>query len=398
MRPTDRMVGARSVDPKCSTAGAVETMPAGPGRAVLLRRLHRLAGMVLWDFDDESTNLAAKTTDTSRNPFKRWRRRQTAKLLKLLIPVVGLLPFRLSRPLGKTLGAVVWWVSPTLRRRVLGQMELALGEISTVSDRRRWGRRCSAHFATFFLEAAIFQRLGWSGMLRTIPIKGWDEAFRQSETLREAGRGLIWIVPHLGNWEVVGAFGSHFWEETACVAKRYRVEGYQQIAEDSRRRLGLNVVYQDGSIRELFRVLRQGGVIGLLPDVDAHRLPGIFVEFLGRQAYTVESPAKLALQSGTPLMVAACVREGRGFRFVHGPPIRPEEFRPAAGSGKSGSQAAAKRLTRAWLEDVEDVVRRFPDQWVWMHRRWHSTPDSVERRRQRAQELQRSQSETISGG
>jgi KDO2-lipid IV(A) lauroyltransferase len=131
--------------------------------------------------------------------------------------------------------------------------------------------------------------------------------------------------------------------------------------------VGLTTIYRDESPRELLRRLHRNEVIGILPDQDIDSLNGIFVEFFGRPAYTPVAPAKLALACRAPILPNFLVRlPGGRYRILVEDPIRPEEY--------AGRPDAVEAVTTAWMKACEKVIRRYPDQWSWMHDRWKTRP------------------------
>ena len=115
--------------------------------------------------------------------------------------------------------------------------------------------------------------------------------------------------------------------------------------------------------REAPAALRDGRVVVLASDQDALER-GVFVPFLGRPASTFRGPARLALRHDVPLFFGVLVREGQGYRMVL--------ERVEAGPGADADPET--RLTRAWVERLEDHVGRRPEQYFWFHRRWKTEP------------------------
>jgi KDO2-lipid IV(A) lauroyltransferase len=164
-----------------------------------------------------------------------------------------------------------------------------------------------------------------------------------------------------------------------CVARRYEHAGYQTILDRIRARLGVRARAQEESLVPVLRMLREGGALGLLPDQDFKQLhDGIFVDFLGRPAYTTTLPAQLALRTGAPLIVATTHREGDRL-VVHSSELAdPERFRR--------SRDPVRALTEWWSRELEARIRSHPSQWVWLHRRWRTTPDRLSYRAERRKE------------
>jgi KDO2-lipid IV(A) lauroyltransferase len=134
-----------------------------------------------------------------------------------------------------------------------------------------------------------------------------------------------------------------------------------------RTRFGNQVLDKKGSGKEAFRVLRGGGVLGILGDQNATREEGEFVEFFGIPACTHVSIAKLAMKTGAAIVPAFITRDGAGAHTIHvGRPIEPTD----TGRPREDAIATTQEVARV----TEAIIRRFPSQWLWGHRRWKTRP------------------------
>ena len=190
--------------------------------------------------------------------------------------------------------------------------------------------------------------------------------------------GWIAVTGHIGNWEI----GSQWLHEqtlrpmAGILVKRQPNPHLNQVIENVRLRHGMGTLYTDEPSSKLVRLLRAGHAIGLAGDQDVVDLTGVFIDFLGRPAYTPLGPARLALAARVPLLVGMMLRTEDGFRMQMNPPIMPDFSAP--------KREEVVRLTRAWSAELETVIREHPEQWAWFHRRWKTTPERLERRQRRA--------------
>jgi KDO2-lipid IV(A) lauroyltransferase len=196
------------------------------------------------------------------------------------------------------------------------------------------------------------------------------EARRRLRELEAAG-GWLGVSGHLGNWELLAAWLSWLPGRDRCyaIAKRLPNPHLNKIVDDARRRAGVHTLYRDDPPTRFVRLLRQGERMGAIPDQDVPSLPGIFIDFLGHQAYTPTGPARLALAANVPLVPMAFLRKGKGFEVIVTDPIYPDRSRP--------KEEEIRRLTLAWSQRLEDLIHQHPDQWAWFHRRWKTTPERV---------------------
>lgn len=177
------------------------------------------------------------------------------------------------------------------------------------------------------------------------------------------------MTAHLGNWELLaGVFGLQGFRG-AVVGRRIYYEPYNRWIVSLRNSVGIRTIYQDEAVRQVHATLKAGEIVGLLPDQDRDRVHGIFVSFFGRPAYTSVAPVKFSMASGAPILPAFMVRKpGNRYELLLGNVIRPK----IEGSDRT---ASVRKYTEAWMKDFEEVIRRYPEQWGWMHDRWKTKPD-----------------------
>ncbi|HUM03451.1 MAG TPA: lysophospholipid acyltransferase family protein, partial [Thermoanaerobaculia bacterium] len=186
------------------------------------------------------------------------------------------------------------------------------------------------------------------------------------ETVRSAlaaGRGLFLLTAHFGNWEYSALATAAIGVPVAVIARPMDNPLLETFLRRFRERNGNTVVYKTEAAREMLRILKHGGTIGILADQHAMTADAVVVPFFGRPASTTSIVARLADRTEAPIIPSFCVRTGPArYRMEYGPVIdvrtlSPEERRPAP-------------LTARLNLEVENVVRRDPEQWLWLHNRW----------------------------
>lgn len=198
---------------------------------------------------------------------------------------------------------------------------------------------------------------------------------RVAELEKQSPKGWIGITGHLGNWILLASWASSLPGRGNCqaMAKRNPNPRLNATLEQLHDRLDLEAIYSDAPPIELagkvMKQLRSGARLGIVPDQDTPRLPGVFVDFLGHRAYTATGPASLALAANVPLLPMALVRVGDGFEVIGGEPIYPDRSRPR--------KEEIVRLTKAWSHKLEEMILQYPAQWSWIHRRWKTTPEKL---------------------
>jgi KDO2-lipid IV(A) lauroyltransferase len=188
-----------------------------------------------------------------------------------------------------------------------------------------------------------------------------------------SGRPLLGLTGHIGNWEVLSYVFGMGGCRGGIVARRLDNPYLDRLLADLRRKTGLTLLDKNRDYQRMLNILERGGCLGLVGDQDAGPR-GLFVDFLGRPASTFKSIAVLSLQYGAPLLVLGAARVGHPLRYVIylEDTILPEDYedRPDA------TQAITLRYTQA----LERLIRRHPEQYFWLHRRWKSRPRVRDRR------------------
>lgn len=242
-----------------------------------------------------------------------------------------------------------------LRRRVVDEQLAAAWPALDPAARRRLRNAVFDHLGRTAAEVFLADPAALAAQVRIEPgFDALDEALA-------GGRGAIAVTGHLGNFELGGRILAARYP-LLDVVKPQRNPGFEQVLEDMRRRHGIATVPMDHALRPVLAHLRSGGLVSLLVDQDAGS-SGLALDFLGRPASTWAGAARIALKAGCPVVPVAIVREERGHVFHIGPALDP----PPSTGDVDGD-------TRAHMQAINDRlgawVRRHPEQWFWVHRRW----------------------------
>lgn len=198
------------------------------------------------------------------------------------------------------------------------------------------------------------------------------ERFHVVNEVLSRGRGMIVVIGHLGNWELIGLAVTRSGIPLHSIARPVENPWVDRWLTRFRTRTGQEIIPKRRALGSMVRALRRNETLIIQVDQDARR-EGVIVDFLGRPASTHRSPAVLALKYGTPIVVADIYRAGGLHHCVLSDPILPEDFRDAADP--------VRALTQAYTARVEECVRAHPDQWFWVHDRWKSVEPAPARER-----------------
>lgn len=193
------------------------------------------------------------------------------------------------------------------------------------------------------------------------------------QTALQAGQGAILLTAHLGNWEVLVRAASAAGRPVHVLTKRMH-RGWAEAAWRALRRDGAHLLHERGSGRRVLEALARGEVIALVLDQHDTSPQALRSPFLGRLAATNTGLARVALASGAPIVPVFTHRRPDGEHHV--------AFEAPLGVPPSGSRSArVEALTRSCLETIEAAIRRHPEQWLWIHRRWKAeavvTPEAA---------------------
>ena len=214
------------------------------------------------------------------------------------------------------------------------------------------------HLGRHVFDLLRFDAMSPEQMLARVEFEGEDR-------IREAlarGRGLVYFCGHFGFWEMQIMVHAVRHDPILMVARTLDNPYLEVMIKRLRTRVGTRVIGREGAVRRLLRGLRQGESVGMLIDQHLHDRSAVTINFFNRPALTTSAIAKLALRTGAPVMpVFALPLPGGRYRLVYEEPVdAPDPADPDA----------VRILTQRCTDVLERYVRRYPEMWLWMHRRW----------------------------
>lgn len=300
-------------------------------------------------------------------PKSRWRRIKQKTLRNIILVgarallwFVRALPRGTESGLGGLLGGAAYYLLGRERHRAIRQVQSVFGPSLDPAGCRKLVHASFRNLGRSLFEVLALSHVSQSEIERSVEIMG-EESLKAA---KDRGRGVIFVTGHLGNWEVGAASLSRRYAPTAVVAAPIYDRRIEELLVRIRERHGIEtIVRQDaGALRRILSRLRSGGVVVFAIDQDT-RADGVFVPFFGREAYTPAAPATLALRTGAAVVAGFSLRRnGDRHRVV----IRGPLELVRTGDASENVRQNTARFTKI----IEDFVRDYPDQWVWMHERW----------------------------
>jgi len=285
---------------------------------------------------------------------------------KIISTVLMTLPRRAAVALGVGLGQLFYLFFGRLRRVGLRNLEIAFPGMSQ-QERKEILSGCFKSLGRQLAEVCRFP-LATNESLRGI-VEYTDGAKKQYRELKEQKRGIIFLTAHLGSWEL-GVFAFSVLEEPiSFLARRLDNHRIEEMASTFRTRLGNKPIDKKEAAIPSVRLLREGGTLGVLADLNSQEQEGVFVPFFGVQASTTAGVAALAMRTNAALLPIYCVwdKEKKRYSIRTLPTIEIE--RPT-GDRRKDIEHNTARFTFA----IEEMVRAHPDQWLWIHKRWNTRP------------------------
>lgn len=273
------------------------------------------------------------------------------------------LPMRLASWLGARLGDALYLALPSRRRVTLDNLALAFGQEKTAQERQHIAR---ATFQSLGQHLMDFSHLGQMTATRFRQVC-LVEGLEHLETLVQRGKGVLILSAHFGSWELSPAVA-------LCVSTPFHIivrpldhPALQRLAALYRQRCGYHAIARRTALPDCIAALRRGEVVAALMDQSSLRRESVVVEFFGTNAYTARGPALLALRTGCAVISGFITRVGPG---QHRLTLSPEIAVQRSGNVPQDILENTRRFTQV----IEAQVRRHPEQWFWLHRRWKQRP------------------------
>ncbi len=282
--------------------------------------------------------------------------------LRSMLSVVGSLPRALARMLGEAIGRACFHLFGRLRRVGLRNLEIAFP--SWTPERKTAVLRAS--FMQLGRHLAEFCHMRRYTPEQAASFIRYDGLERYLAAARR-GKGVLVLTGHLGAWELSSFFHSLMGHPMGLVIRRLDNGLVDTRVNEVRCQHGNRVLHKDDFARGLLTEMRAGRTVGILMDTNMTPPQGVFVPFFGKLACTASGLARVAQKTGAAVLPGFLFEEPGGkYRLHFGEEIKLQETDDA--------EADALANTARFTAILEQYIRSFPEQWLWMHRRWKTRP------------------------
>ncbi|HID96313.1 MAG TPA: hypothetical protein EYP53_09720 [Candidatus Latescibacteria bacterium] len=308
----------------------------------------------------------------NRHPFsairRQWRKVFKAvknwliyRLVVILIRIIRSLSRAKALKFGAGLGLLAYWTMPRQRRQTIDNLRAAFG---TGNDHqiKRLSKEAFFDLGANAVDAVRLEAMSKEQVLDIVKAEGLEHL----DAALEAGKGVIVVSGHIGNWELLAAYIAARGYPLNVVARELYDPRLNRILVSTRERFGTKNLTRGKDTRRIVRALKRGEIVAFLIDQDT-KVDGIFVDFFGRPAHTPVGPVVLAMKTGAPLLPIAIHREEDGLHHV--------VVRRCIQVGTTGTRTEKIRNSTARCSRLlEEFISQHPTQWVWMHQRWKTRP------------------------
>ncbi len=282
-------------------------------------------------------------------------------LIRILIVfnyfTVKLIPFKAAVFIGGCLGRIVWLVFGRERAGCVENLRKSFPEKSE-NEIAGISKEVFMNQGKNYMELLCFPRLKKNRLNKYVKIQN-EEIIRKA---LDGNNGVIILTAHFGNWELLGAAlgtnGYPLW----VIARRIYDNILNKWLINLRLTRNIHIIQRGESPKEILSVFKRNRMLGVILDQYSSRVPGVFVDFFGRQCYTSNGLASIVAKKDIPVIPCFIVRQKQGHLLCVGEPVEPIRL--------DDREAEIRENTQNYTKVIESWIRKHPSQWVWMHDRW----------------------------
>ncbi len=284
-------------------------------------------------------------------------------LVKAAAFILRLLPLKVLLWISRCIGSLIYYAIGKRRAVAYANLKCAFRGRYTHAQLNGIIKRIYQNLVLSFIELLKFPQLNESYIKKYVKT-GDDTKIKRS--LKEEGKGVIFLTAHFGNWELSSLTGSIKGYKLNVLARLQKMQKLNGYLNSIRRSKGANVIFKDDAKEEIMRALAGNEVVGILSDQDGGKR-GEFVDFLGRKASTPKGAAQFSLRMGAPIFPIFIIRENGLYHSI----IAEDDISVLP---SDGVKKDIHEILQRFADVLAKYIEKYPDQWLWLHRRWKSTP------------------------
>jgi Kdo2-lipid IVA lauroyltransferase/acyltransferase len=280
-----------------------------------------------------------------------------------IVKSIGALPRPVARAVGICVGQLVYLLHGKLRRVGMRNLNMAFPEKSH-GEKRKILRGVFTSLGRQLAEICLFPRYTAENVSDVVIYDG----FENFQNASDQGNGVLFLTGHLGGWELSAFAHSLYGHPLRFVMRPLDNPYLDQMVREYRTMHGNIPILKDDPVRELLRAMKDGATVGILMDTNMMPPQGIFVDFFGIPACTPSGLARIALRTNAAVVPGFTLWDPvlRKYRLRFDPPVK------LVRTGDNDVDIVTN--TQLFTKVIENFVRKYPDQWLWVHRRWKTRP------------------------
>lgn len=284
------------------------------------------------------------------------------RIILRCMQLVGRMPQPMTRKLGNLLGDACYWLDRKHRRITMDNLAYALGDELDMQQQWSLARDIFRNMGQILFEVGWFLSATPDALNRCIRIDGMENF----QAAFDKGKGALIITAHLGNWELLSIVGNRLPIPINVVYRPLDFMPLDLFFNQLRSRFGAKLIPSRQAMLKVVRALKKKEAVTILMDQSVDWYDGVWVDFFGRRTATSIGVAMIAMKTRSPVVPVFLYREKYGFRVVFDKAIDPV----VTGDKTRDIESNTLNFSRA----IEQGIRRHPEQWFWVHRRWKNRP------------------------
>lgn len=284
------------------------------------------------------------------------------KCISGFFSLLGIIPRFIAVAIANWVGRAWFFMDAKHRRIAINNLTMAFGHEKNEEQIRLLAR------STFMQLARVMFEVGWNLRSNTQKLKGQIQIQGQRHLSAALGKskGVLFLTAHIGNWEMLPVIAALTHTTVSIVYRPLDFSPLNRFFEKNRSRFGAKLIPSARSMRKILSTLNKGEAVAMLMDQNVDWYEGVFADFFGHLACTNKGMALIARKTDAPVVPVFLIRKREGFCAEIGPEL------PFVRTGDKTKDIETN--TAIYNRMLESIIRKYPNQWFWVHQRWKTKP------------------------